>query len=62
MDHDMGRRQATEKELESSGSDALPYWNTVFDESGNFLVICIQYTKSFYRCSYLIIVARFMDL
>ena len=38
-DHDLGRRLATERELDGD-ADALSQWNAVFDESGNFLVLC----------------------
>jgi peptidylprolyl isomerase domain and WD repeat-containing protein 1 len=36
-EHDMGRKQAVEKDVEAS-PEALQYVNAIFDESGNFLI------------------------
>ena len=38
-EHDVGRKQAVERDIESS-PDALQMLNAVFDDSGNFLVTC----------------------
>lgn len=45
-EHDLGRRLATEREIESD-TDALARCNAVFDDSGNFLVSRLVYSIYF---------------